>query len=246
MKVDNRKLIELINIMREEKTLQAQNVVISEILKSHFFCPVVIQGAPQGGGTINITKDTQVSFLTIEGTDNKKYLLAFTSEEELLKWKKQDKQQSIIYTFEDYAMIVTNNSNIDGFAIDPYGSNIMFNEEMIKGIKSSITNENVMEKDTEVLLGIPGEYPEDLVKKLKDYFKNINDITKAYLLLMVKDDKKNYLVVIEGNGDVKEYFSSIATAAMPFLDGMPLNLTPYDTDFGRNAIKEIEPFYIKE
>ena len=48
-------------------------------------------------------------------------------------------QQSLIYTFEDYAMIATNNETLDGFIIDPKGCNLVFTKEMIKEIKASIT-----------------------------------------------------------------------------------------------------------
>ena len=40
--VDNKKLIELIEKLKEEKTMEIQNQVISEILKSRFLCPVIL------------------------------------------------------------------------------------------------------------------------------------------------------------------------------------------------------------
>ena len=40
-------------------------------------------------------------------------------------------QQSIVYTFEDYAKIVTENENLHGFIIDPKGVNLVFTEDMI-------------------------------------------------------------------------------------------------------------------
>ena len=50
--VDNKKLIELIEKLKEEKTMEIQNQVISEILKSRFLCPVILEAAPKGGGKI--------------------------------------------------------------------------------------------------------------------------------------------------------------------------------------------------
>lgn len=246
MDINNTELINSINTMKEEKTLEAQNKVITEVLKARFLCPVILESAPKGGGRIDINKDTKIQFSIIKTTDGKNYLIAFTSDEEVHKWQTNKVQQSIIYTFEDYAMIATNNENLEGFIIDPKGCNLVFTKEMIKEIRASITRESVVEKDTQVELGIPKDYPTELVDKLKDVFANIADIKKAYLQLMVKDEAMSYLILIDADGKEKEYFNTIASAAIPFLKGMPLNLAPLNTEFGQKAIENFEPFYVKE
>ena len=246
MDINNKELINSINVMKEEKTLEAQNKVITEVLKAKFLCPVILESAPKGGGRIDINKDTKIQFSIIKTTDGKNYLIAFTSDEEVHKWQTNKVQQSIIYTFEDYAVIATNNENLDGFIIDPKGCNLVFTKEMIKEIKASITRESVVEKDTQVELGIPKDYPTELVQKLKDLFTNISDIKRAYLQLMVKDEAMSYLVLIDADGNEKEHFNTIASAAIPFLNGMPLNLAPLNTEFGQKAIENFEPFYVKE
>ena len=38
---------------------------------------------------------------------------------------------------------------------------------------------------------------------------------------------------------------NIATAAIPFLKGMPLNLLPANTEFGKKAMEKFTPFYNK-
>ena len=246
MDINNKELIDSINAMKEEKTLEAQNKVITEVLKSRFMCPVILEAAPKGGGRIDINKDTKIQFSIIKTTDGKNYLIAFTSDEEVHKWQTNKVQQSLIYTFEDYAMIATNNETLDGFIIDPKGCNLVFTKEMIKEIKASITRESVVEKDTQVELGIPKDYPTELVEKLKDLFANMSDVKKAYLQLMVKDEAMSYLVLIDADGKEKELFNTIASAAIPFLKGMPLNLAPLNTEFGQKAIENFEPFYVKE
>ena len=243
--VDNKKLIELIEKLKEEKSMEVQNQVISEILKSRFLCPVILESAPKGGGKIEINRDTKIQFSIIKTKEGKTFLIAFTSDEEVNKWQKSKIQQSIIYTFEDYAAIVTNNENINGFVIDPKGCNIAITKEMINEIKSNVTQETVLEKDTTVELGIPKDYPEELVKKLSDLFLNMPKVEKAYLMLMTKSDKLSYLVIVDANGEEKEYFNTIATAAIPFLKGMPLNLLPANTEFGKKAMEKFTPFYNK-
>ena len=60
MEVDNKKLIELIDKLKEEKSMEVQNQVISEVLKSRFLCPVILESAPKGGGKVDINKDTKI------------------------------------------------------------------------------------------------------------------------------------------------------------------------------------------
>lgn len=244
--IDNTHLIELIQKLKEEKTMEVQNQVISEVLKSRFMCPVVLEDAPKGGGKIEVNKNTKIQFSIIKTQDGKNYLMAFTSDPEVHKWQKTKVQQSIIYTFEDYAKIVTSNDNLAGFVIDPMGCNIVFTVDMIKEIKNNITKETVVEKDTEVQLGIPKDYPEELANKLRDVFRNIEEVKEAYLLLMTNGDELSYLVILDADGKEKEHFNTIASAAIPFLDKMPLNLLSANTEFGETAKKDFKPFYTKE
>ena len=141
MELDNKGLVELIEKMKEEKTQELQNKVVSEVLKSRFLCPVVIPDAPHGNGKIQITKDTKIQFSIIKTTDDKNFLIAFTSDEEVHKWQKEQTQQSIIYTFEDYAKIVVGNDHLDGFIIDPHGVNLVFTQNLIEQIKSSVVRQ---------------------------------------------------------------------------------------------------------
>ena len=241
--INNKELIDAIERMKQEKTIEAQNKVISEVLKAKFMCPVILESAPKGGGKININKDTKIQFSIIKTTNDKNFLIAFTSEEEVHKWQKNKTQQSIIYTFEDYSIIAEKNDNLEGFIIDPKGCNLVFTKNMIRQIKNSITKESVVKKDTKVELSVPKDLSTDLVSKLKDVFSNNNEIKKVYFLNMVKEWEKSYLLIIDAGGNEKKYFNTIASAAIPFLNGMTLNLLPINTEFGTKVIQEFKPFY---
>lgn len=244
MEIDNKELIELINKMKEEKTPESQNKVINQIIKSKFLCPVVLADAPKGGGKVQITKDTKIQFSIVKTTDERNFLIAFTSDEEVNKWQKEKMQQSIIYTFEDYAQIITGNENLHGFIIDPKGVNLVFTEEMIKQIKQSLTHTSVLEADTEVQIGAPSEYPEELLQKLQDTLRNYTEVKKAYLLLMKNGEEVSYILILDASGKEQELFNDIATSVIPFLNGMPLNMAPMSTDFGTQISQRFEPIYI--
>lgn len=243
MEIDNSKLIELINKMKEEQTMETQNNVISEVLRSKFMCPVILEGAPKGGGKIEVTKDTKMQFSIVKTKDGKNFLIAFTSDGEVHKWQKDKVQQSIIYTFEDFAMIISGNDSLEGFVIDPMGANIVFTKSMIKEIKASVTKESTLEKDTPVEVGIPKDYPEELIAKLIDVFRNMSDVKKAYLLMMTKEEEPSYLLIVDAQGKEKDYFNNIATAAIPFLNGLPLNMLPINTEFAQKIVADFMPFY---
>lgn len=245
MEINNTKLTELINKMKEEKSVEAQNEVISETLKSRFLCPIIIDSSLPKNGKVEIKKDTKIQFSIIRTNDNKSYLMAFTSEPEVHKWQKGKTQQSIVYTFEDYAMIVENNSNLEGFVIDPMGANLLFNKEMISQIKSNLTHETTMKKDTQVELAPIQEYPEDLLKKLEDLFNNLGEINRAYLLNMKEDDQISYLLTIDADGKEKEHFNTIASAIIPFINGMPLSMVTIDSEVGKQVESHFKPIYEK-
>ena len=65
--INNKELMNAIEIMKQEKTPQSQNRVIAEILKAKFMCPVILQDVPKGGGKINITKDKGGKWATTSG-----------------------------------------------------------------------------------------------------------------------------------------------------------------------------------
>ena len=246
MEINNTKLVELIAKMKEEKTVEAQNAVIAEILKSRFLCPVIIDKSLPKNGRVEIKKDTKIQFSIIKTTDEKNYLMAFTSEPEVHKWQKEQTQQSIIYTFEDYAMIVTNNANLEGFVIDPMGANILLNKEMIKQIKSNLTHESTIKKDTKIEIAPFQTYPEGLEAKIKDMCNNLGGINTAYICQMKQDDAVSVLLVIDADGKEKEYFNTLASAIIPFLGEHQLDMVAESSEIGTQVKNHFAPIYVKE
>jgi len=244
MEVENKKLLELIEKMKELKTPESQNEVISAVIKAKFLCPVVLQNAPKGGGKVQITKDTKIQFSIIKTNDSRNFLLAFTSDEQVNKWQKEKTQQSLIYTFSDYAKLILDNDGIDGFIIDPKGVNLVFTEDMIRQIKDGITRVSTLEADSQVELAVPNESPQDLLPKLQDTLINYTDVVKAYLLLMKNKDEVSYILVLDAQGKEQDLFNNIATSIIPFLDGMSLNMVPLNTDFGRKVAEKFNPVYV--
>lgn len=255
--VTNPELKAAMKIMRESNTNESKDLVLDEVMKSHFISPVIISPAPgptDERGQVVLKEKTEISFSIIENTAKQQFFLAFTDWEELGKWHSDKNQQTLIMTFDDLAaMILKENGNSSGFVINPFGENVIFNIDMIKALKELVkrrTNggltEQVVKKDTTVQIGQPREYPVHMVNAISNYLKKQKNVQAAYLQLMVKEGEQSYLVIVDFTGDRREIFNGIADAAKSYLKGMFIDLVPYDSDFGRNASKDIEPFYKKK
>jgi hypothetical protein len=255
--VTNPELVIAINAMHENNTRENQDCVIDEIMKAHFLSPAMILPEPEpstGGGEVVLNEKTTINFSMIENTANQQFFLAFTDWEELGKWHKAEKQQTIVLSFDDLAsMVLSEKSSSEGFVINPYGGNVTLSKAMIKALKEEKERrqkggvvEQVVSKDTDVQLGQPRVYPNEMVKAISDFLKKQGNVQAAYLQLMIKEGEQSYLVIVDFTGDRRTLFDGIANAAMSHLNGMYIDLIPYDSDFGRNAAENIEPFYKKK
>lgn len=252
--VTNPDLVLAIKEMQQNDTKESKDQVINEVMKAHFISPVNISPIPgpsDEDGKVVLKEKSTIVFNIIENTANQHFFLAFTDWEELGKWCKSENQQTLIMTFDDYAAMVLNEKgNSDGFVINPFGGNIVLNKDMVRALRDERERrkkggvvEQVVKKDTTVQLGQPRIYPEEMVKGISNYLKSQNNVKAAYLQLMIKDGEQSYLVVVDFSGDRRVLFYGIANAAMSHLNGMFIDLIPYDSEFGRNATNNIEPFY---
>lgn len=253
--VANPALIAAIEALKQEGSPDNLNRVVNEVVHANFLSPVTISPMPEfnSGEEATLKEGATVSFHLIENSSEGSYFPAFTDWEELRKWNAADDMQTLISTFDDYAfMVLGEDSDSAGFVINPFGANLPFTREMINSIKNQKDKmeqkgigEYTVEKDTKVLLGQPREYPDAMLDAVCDYFKTQRDVEKAYFLMMVKEEteESSYLLVIDYKGDPEEILGGIADAAAPYLNGMYLDMVPYDSEFGQNAADKTEPFY---
>ncbi len=200
---------------------------------------------------IELEEGTTISFYAIKDSAGQAFFLAFTDWDELKKWQNNEHQQTLIVTFDDISgMVLQESSRWDGFVINPYGESIVFNKPHIKALKDEAERrasggaiEQVIEKETTVQLGEPSDYPKAMVKAICAHLKKKKNVKAAYLRLMSKDDEQSYLVVVDFTGDRRETFDGIGKAAWDHLNGMYIDLVPFDTDFGQQAAMGVEPFY---
>lgn len=253
--VTNPELLEAIAAMKNDGSSENLDHVINEVMRANFLSPVIITPLPEpdGDGKTVLKEETTISFHMITDNADNSYFPAFTDWDELRKWNKEENVQTLISSFDDYAaMILDKSGPCEGFVINPFGTNIPFSRAMIESLKNQKekmmengVSEHTVEKDTKVLIGQPGVYPADLVKSVTNYLKTQKNVEKAYLLLMKNEeaDESSYLLVVDYSGDKNPVFGGIAKAAEPYLNGMYLDMVPYDSGFGKNAAENTEPFY---
>ncbi len=271
--ITNPELVKAINDMQQDNSPEKQDRMIDEVMKAHFITPVTVSPEPEhhhdhcdchdhhhhdhcdchdhDHDHTTLKEGTTISFFAIKDSAGQAFFLAFTDWDELYKWQNNEHQQTLIVTFDDISgMLLQENSRWDGFVINPYGESIVFDIADVKALKAEKEKranggvvEQVIEKETIVQLGEPLVYPGDMLKAICAHLKKKKNVKAAYLRLMMKDDEQSYLVVVDFTGDRRETFDGIGKAAWEHLNGMYIDLVPFDTDFGRQAAAGVEPFY---
>lgn len=152
---------------------------------------------------------------------------------------------------------------VDGAVINPFGFNFILDKNMAGIIDNAVKEENEKEASkkpipksgeavmceqsfpngTKVKLGLPAEYPEEMTKAICRAVKSNKNVHALYLLLMIIDKEQSYLIVADFEGDKDSIFGMIANAGMPYSNGKYLDLVRFDSEFGRNAVKDVKPFY---
>lgn len=198
-------------------------------------------------GKIIIKDKSQLRIPLITNTEDKKFFAFFTDWIEFRKFDMQKKFSGNIITFADLKFFCTQH---DGVAINPFGFNLILNENMINIIESVAKgkqNVNVqkitVEKDTKVKIGTPKVMPTEMIEAVSKCLEKHSEVKAAYLRLMLKDNEESWLLVIDFDGDKSALFGDIAKSALAYSKGKNIDFIKFDSTFGRNAAADTEPFY---
>ncbi len=242
--VTNPKLLDAIREMKVDSSKEKQ--FFKELSQARFLCPAKIdlKNSPQDEeGNVIAQGGSRISLISISDNSGKNYLLAFTDWKELEKWNKFKRQQALILPYEDYQGIILENSvSYEGVVINPYSDNVVLNKEMIKNLGS----QNIkVEKGESVMIGLPKDYPTKMVEMLKSYFKEAKVVNEAYLLWMARGKDLSYLLVLDSEIPPQKLYPKVGELCQPYLKDKSLDMVPLRSDFGKNAIKNQQPFYKK-
>ena len=130
-----------------------------------------------------------------------------------------------------------------GFLINPM-SHDFFMPGKILAHASGRAMPYTVQEETTVTLGEPREYPQALVDGVKARLKQLREVKRAWLRLMVKDGEQSYLIVLEHTGSRETVSQAVGQAASPHLgNGIIVDIVTTEENFGVNAVKNVAPFY---
>lgn len=258
--LENPLLKELFKDLRKAKEddeyVKIFNKLAEEIaMKAHFLSVIELTGEPEekSDGSFVLKEDTEMSFPMLTNQENQAFYPIFIDWEELYKWEdlKKENLKTAIFNFDDYLAMIFSNNGSHGIVINPFSDNFVLDKETLKiwkSIKEAKINGkkyNIAE-DTKVILGTPSEYPTEMVNNLIEYSKKDSRVNAIWLRLMMKEEEKIYLLVVDINGDKDEVFTKIAGVVTDFLPkGYFADMVELNSDFGKRATENQEPFYKK-
>lgn len=255
--INSIEVVEAIQKYREKQDNDSLSDMIETMVNGKYLAPVSIESQtnPLAGEKVgkNFPMNMKVLFHMIENNQGVRYFLAFTSLEEMHKWRDDSEMPVAVVSFDDlYSMITQapNDSVPGGFVINPYGINQVFTKEQTVSIKQQKDkieaqrngNQRFNEKE-EVYIGEPTDYPIKLIKQVKKYLMTQVIIKKAYLQLMCQGDLESYLFVLDFEGEKEPVFNAFADAIRPYLDGKLVDLVDTNSELGANVAKSVKPFF---
>lgn len=121
------------------------------------------------------------------------------------------------------------------------------NKAKINNFLKSIENKKVKLEEKEEVSHIkiiePKVYPEELIEKVTEYMKKNKNVKRAYLRYVIKEDKENYLMIVDTERNKDAIFNDIKEIAKDYLKESFLEITEM-VSF-RESLENIKPFYKK-
>lgn len=256
--IENPALVYAMFEMKQKKTKEAEAKFISELRKAIFITPAIVevkgedgefrpaQGPQQPG-------ETRIQFMMLKNEDGSTFLPAFTSMEEVKKWRKEDVIQTVVCRFDQYINIVCSDENgPKGVAIDAFGSNILLSRTLIESLKKAMDEK----KNTEVYIRDVPERQVEIEEVLTGFFNENGTVDKAYLQLMKRGESITLLLIVDNDlpedasaeeihNIRKTLFDTIAEKVKPVLKGKGFTIAGFDDEFGKKAVTGREPFYTR-
>ena len=240
---------------RDAMTACMNEIVEEAVTNARFLSVVHIDQEnikPDENGNVTFDQGTKISFVQLNGPENKPYFPAFTDWEQLRKWEayKDGNVNTMILSFDDYFSMAKDQGS--GMVIDPFSNNILFtNEDMlrfnhIKELNKKGHSDHVITEDTKVNIGDPAVYPTEMAEAMKNYAKKQKNINAMWLKLMENNGEKSFLITVDFTGDRSQTFDGIAAAAKPHIpQGMFIDMISAEEKIAESIVGD-EPFYKKK
>lgn len=256
--VTNPKLINALQSFDQQPTLEKQKYLFEQLKEAKLLAPIMVK-MPDNverneDKSITLQQGTTLLFASISNTNNESFFPVFTDWEELRKWQNNEDQQILVVDLTYYQSLLNDSKQCNGIVINPFNEGLTINRSMLETILandiSTLTeNEVSISEDTDVLIGSPKEYPQQLVDAIKKHLQTKAEVKSAYLRLMIQNGQQSFLIVLDINKgiDPKTIFNELGEVIKPYhVKDKFIDFIPADTSFGQEAIKGEKPFYEKK
>ncbi|OCG22456.1 hypothetical protein A9G11_07150 [Gilliamella sp. wkB108] len=258
--VTNPELIEALQAFNAAPSIEKQKLLFNKIKDAKLLAPIMIvipdNVEKNEDNTMTLTQETQLSFVMINNNKNEQFFPAFTDWDELRKWQNIEDQQTLVVNIVDYQSLLKDSKECHGVVINPFGNIIQIDRTILEAIvsgnipPSAIKESEIsITEDTEVLIGSPTEYPQQLVNAICQHLQTKSEVNSAYLRLMIQNQQQSFLIVLDINQGInpKLIFNELGEVIKPYLvQDKFVDFITADTSFGQQAIKDEKPFYKKK
>ncbi|QIK70358.1 enhanced serine sensitivity protein SseB [Erysipelothrix sp. HDW6C] len=248
--VTNPNLKENLKAYRESNSESLLDSIFEAIImEAHLLAVVSFDNAPKiAEGKLTEGAVMRVNHLT--NAEGQSYLPLFTDWEEVARWQSlPNKPETLIVRFDDFAAMVQKNETITGVVINPFSTNFVLSRQSLdnfkrqKEIRLTGTSQEVIEKETEIMLGEPSDYPQAMVAAIANALKHHLGVKKAWLQLMRRNGESSYLIVVDSED--RSVVPVIGESAKPFLKGMFVDIMLYEANSSiGQRMDSLEPFYL--
>ncbi|EST10696.1 enhanced serine sensitivity protein SseB [Sporolactobacillus laevolacticus] len=230
--IKNPRLIDKIEKLQNYYSEENQSSFYKELEKATFLLPA------------KLIDNNKLNIIRIVDNAGNEYIPAFTDWENLIQSNDHSISQSVVFTLSDYVKILHSDPSIRGIVINAYTQNLVLKRENL-GLSNKQKN---IKRGESISIGIPKDYPFELVNNLKNFFSNVGYVKSAYLLQMIRNNlDKSILLVIETDNDYNNAFDEIGAFASKFLkEDEVLDLVSLNSDFGQEAIRDQNAFFQKK
>lgn len=258
--IENPNLKEYMKAAKEEKTSETIGRVYEEIaMRARLLIVVNIEAEIQTNeeGEQFVDEHAKIQFPLLSAPNGQLFYPAFTDMEEVKKWGifGDENPTTVLMNFEDYLLMMDNNTNSEGFVVNPFSDNVILNRRTVEHLRNKKDDvihgirQQRFKPGEKVMIGDPQEFPVMLAEDIREYLRTNDKVKKAWLRVMIQDDVAGYLIVIDAESDeeLNTIFRGIAAAARDRLDDMTkLNMVSLTDRFGESAAKDCMPFYDRE
>ncbi len=232
--------------------------------KAEFLSGVTIDREPieAEDGSRVIADGTNMNMKLLE-TKNKegkilRFYAAFTDWSELKKWKGiSEGITTVTFGFDDYYKLIQANPVITGVVINPFSDNIILSKEMLERLhvikendgKNPAAESKVEEKEVKINIGDFNEFPVILAENMREIMRQYETVERAWLRIMQAENQQPQVLLIADMdpSKVEEAMISLLSESVRKHIGEndKLTVVPLDSDFGKQAITNAEPFFVR-